>query len=133
MSRLYIKGIGMMTLLIIGVMAFSLCLTPFPKRVFLGDGSFGHLFVYCLSFAPMVWEVSFYTKGKHRFVGYVEMYLGKKAKFFSMLTTLGSYYFSLLIYAIMGGIFLPISPVCLTGRLFFSDLVVFAAGGLILV
>ena len=51
-------------------------------------------------------EVSFYTKGKHRFVGYVEMYLGKKAKFFSMLTTIGAYYGSLLVYAIMGGIFL---------------------------
>ena len=47
-----------------------------------------------------------------------------------MLTTLGSYYFSLLIYAIMGEFFWPISPVCLTGRLFFSDPVVFAAGGL---
>jgi len=76
-------------------------------------------------------EVSFYTKGRHRFVGYVEMYLGKKAKFFSLLTTLGSYYFSLLIYAIMGGIFLTNFTSLFNGHTVqFMTLLFFAAGGL---
>ena len=76
-------------------------------------------------------EVSFYTKGRHRFVGYVEMYLGKKAKFFSLLTTLGSYYFSLLIYAIMGGIFLANFTSLFNGRTVeFMTLLFFACGGL---
>ena len=76
-------------------------------------------------------EVSFYTKGKHRFVGYVEMYLGKKAKFFSMLTTIGAYYGSLLVYAIMGGIFLANFTSLFNGQtVFFLTLLFFAAGGL---
>ena len=47
-----------------------------------------------------------------------------------MLTTIGAYYGSLLVYAIMGGIFLVISPACSTGRPFFLTLLFFAAGGL---
>jgi len=51
-------------------------------------------------------EVAYYTRGKHRFTGYVEIFLGEKAKLFSFLTTIGSYYGSLLVYGILGGIFL---------------------------
>ncbi|MEK7069717.1 MAG: aromatic amino acid transport family protein, partial [Patescibacteria group bacterium] len=76
-------------------------------------------------------EVSFYTKGKHRFVGYVEKYLGKKAKVFSAITTMGSYYFSLLVYAIMGGIFLANFTSLFNGHTVeFMTLLFFATGGL---
>lgn len=76
-------------------------------------------------------EVSFYTKGKHRFVGYVEKYLGKKAKVFSAITTMGSYYFSLLIYAVMGGIFLSNFTSLFNGHTVeFMTLLFFATGGL---
>ena len=131
MPRLYIKGIGMMTGLIIGP-EFSLCLTPSLKRAFSGERFISSS--RCLSFTFCIngtGEVSFYTKGRHRFVGYVEMYLGKKAKFFSMLTTLGSYYFSLLIYAIMGGIFLANFTSLFNGHTVkFMTLLFFATGGL---
>ena len=106
MPRLYIKGIGMMAGLIIGAGVFALPYAFAQAGVFWGTV---HLVISLfIVYLLHQWygEVSFYTKGRHRFVGYVEMYLGKKAKFFSMLTTLGSYYFSLLIYAVMGGIFL---------------------------
>ena len=49
MSRLYIKGIGMMAGLIIGAGVFALPYAFFQAGVF-GDGSFGRLFVYRLSF-----------------------------------------------------------------------------------
>ena len=76
-------------------------------------------------------EVSFYTKGKHRFVGYVEKYLGKKAKVFSAITTMGSYYFSLLIYDVMGGIFLSNFTSLFNGHTVeFMTLLFFATGGL---
>lgn len=76
-------------------------------------------------------EVAFYTKGNHRFVGYVEMYLGKKVKFFSALTTLGAYYGSLLVYALMGGIFLANFTSLFNGQtVLFTTLLFFAAGGL---
>lgn len=51
-------------------------------------------------------EITYYTEGKHRFTGYVEKFLGKKYKLFSFLVVLGSYYSTLLAYAILGGVFL---------------------------
>ena len=131
MPRLYIKGIGMMTGLIIGAGVFALPYAFSQAGVFWGTV---HLIVSLfVVYLLHQWygEVSFYTKGRHRFVGYVEMYLGKKAKFFSMLTTLGSYYFSLLIYAIMGGIFLANFTSLFNGQtVFFLTLLFFATGGL---
>ena len=131
MPRLYIKGIGMMTGLIIGAGVFALPYAFAQAGVFWGTV---HLVVSLfIVYLLHQWygEVSFYTKGRHRFVGYVEMYLGKKAKFFSMLTTLGSYYFSLLIYAIMGGIFLANFTSLFNGHTVkFMTLLFFATGGL---
>ena len=115
MPRLYIKGIGMMAGLIIGAGVFALPYAYSQAGVFWGTVHLAvSLFIVYL-LHQWYGEVSFYTKGRHRFVGYVEMYLGKKAKSLSLLTTLGSYYFSLLVYAIMGGIFWLTSPVCLMG------------------
>ena len=131
MSRLYIKGIGMMAGLIIGAGVFALPYAFSQAGVFWGTV---HLFISLfIVYLLHQWygEVSFYTKGKHRFVGYVEMYLGKKAKFFSMLTTIGAYYGSLLVYAIMGGIFLANFTSLFNGQtVFFLTLLFFAAGGL---
>ena len=131
MPRLYIKGIGMMAGLIIGAGVFALPYAFAQAGVFWGTV---HLVVSLfIVYLLHQWygEVSFYTKGRHRFVGYVEMYLGKKAKFFSLLTTLGSYYFSLLIYAIMGGIFLTNFTSLFNGHTVqFMTLLFFAAGGL---
>jgi len=131
MPRLYIKGIGMMAGLIIGAGVFALPYAFAQAGVFWGTI---HLVVSLfIVYLLHQWygEVSFYTKGRHRFVGYVEMYLGKKAKFFSLLTTLGSYYFSLLIYAIMGGIFLTNFTSLFNGHTVeFMTLLFFACGGL---
>jgi len=51
-------------------------------------------------------EVAYYTRGKHRFTGYTEIFLGKTAKHLAFLSTLFSYYGSLLIYGLLGGVFL---------------------------
>ena len=59
MSRLYIKGIGMMAGLIIGA---GVCALPYAfsqAGVFWGNGSSGCLIVYRLSLAPMVWRSFF--------------------------------------------------------------------------
>ena len=131
MSRLYIKGIGMMAGLIIGAGIFALPYAFSQAGVFWGTT---HLFISLfIVYLLHQWygEVSFYTKGRHRFVGYVEMYLGKKAKFFSLLTTLGAYYGSLFIYAVIGGIFLANFTSLFNGQtVFFLTLLFFAAGGL---
>ncbi len=68
-----------------------------------------HFFVaFIIVFFLHLWygEVTYYTRGKHRIAGYTEIFLGKRAKFLAFLTTIGSYYGSLLIYGILGGIFL---------------------------
>src|SRR3989344_8073881 len=131
MPRLYIKGIGMMAGLIIGAGVFALPYAFAQSGVFWGTVHLAvSLFVVYL-LHQWYGEVSFYTKGRHRFVGYVEMYLGKKAKFFSLLTTIGAYYGSLLVYAIMGGIFLANFTSLFNGQsIFFLTLLFFAAGGL---
>ena len=131
MPRLYIKGIGMMAGLIIGAGVFALPYAYSQAGVFWGTVHLAASLFIVYLLHQWYGEVSFYTKGKHRFVGYVEMYLGKKAKFFSMLTTIGAYYGSLLVYAIMGGIFLANFTSLFNGQtVFFLTLLFFAAGGL---
>lgn len=51
-------------------------------------------------------EVAYYTKGRHRFTGYVEIFLGKKAKQLAFITTIASYYGTLLVYGLLAGLFL---------------------------
>lgn len=131
MPRLYVKGIGMMAGLIIGAGVFALPYAFSKAGIFWGTIHlvFSIFIVYFLH--QWYGEVSFYTKGKHRFVGYVEKYLGKKAKVFSAITTMGSYYFSLLIYAIMGGIFLANFTSLFNGHTVeFMTLLFFSVGGI---
>jgi amino acid permease len=51
-------------------------------------------------------EVTYFTKGKHRLPGYVEIFLGKKAKAASFLISLAAFYGTLLVYGLLGGLFL---------------------------
>lgn len=131
MSGVYIKGIGMMVGLIIGAGVFALPYAFAQAGLFWGSVHLIVAFVIVYFLHQWYGEVAFYTKGKHRFVGFVEIYLGKKAKFFSALTTLGAYYGSLLVYALMGGIFLANFTSLFNGQtVLFTTLLFFAAGGL---
>lgn len=117
--------------LIIGAGVFALPYAFAQAGLFWGGVHLIIAFVIVYFLHQWYGEVAFYTKGKHRFVGYVEMYLGKKAKLFSALTTLGAYYGSLLVYALMGGIFLANFTSLFNGQtVFFTTLLFFAAGGL---
>lgn len=106
MSRLYIKGIGMMVGMIFGAGIFAL---PY---VFSKAGLFWGIFNFIITFLILIFlnllygEVAYYTKGKHRFTGYTEIFLGKRAKLLAFITSIAAYYGSLLIYGLMGGIFL---------------------------
>lgn len=106
MSRLYLKGIGMMVGMIVGAGVFALPYAFAMAGVFWGAIHLIITFLILLLLHQWYGEVAFYTKGKHRVTGYVEVYLGKKAKFLAFLTTLGAYYGSLLAYGILGGLFL---------------------------
>jgi len=106
MAKTYFRGIGLLIGMIFGAGIFAL---PY---VFSRAGLFWGVLHFFLAFFILIFlhfwyaEISYYTQGKHRFTGYAEIFLGVKAKFLAFLSTLFSYYGSLLIYGILGGIFL---------------------------
>lgn len=106
MFQLYLKGIGILAGMIFGAGMFAL---PY---VFSRAGIFWGLFHFAVAFLILIFlhlwygEIAYYTRGEHRFTGYVELFLGAKAKLFAFFVTIGSYYGTLLIYGILGGIFL---------------------------
>ena len=106
MFRLYLRGIGMMVGMIIGAGVFALPYAFAKAGIFWGIFHLFSAFVIIILLHQWYGEVAFYTKGRHRITGYAEIFLGKKAKFLAFLTTLGSYYGSLLVYGILGGLFL---------------------------
>ena len=106
MNSLYIKGIGMMVGMIFGAGVFVLPFMFSQSGIFWGTVHFAVAFFIILVLNFLYAEVAYYTKGKHRFTGYTEIFLGKKAKHLAFVSTLFSYYGSLLIYGLLGGIFL---------------------------
>ncbi|MEW5907787.1 MAG: aromatic amino acid transport family protein [Patescibacteria group bacterium] len=105
MIKLYITGIGMMIGMIFGAGIFALPYTFSQAGLFWGSVHFLVAFVILVFLHYLYGEVAYYTKGRHRFTGYVEIFLGKKAKFFAFLTTIASYYGTLLVYGLLGGLF----------------------------
>jgi amino acid permease len=106
MLKLYLRGIGLMVGMIFGAGIFVL---PY---IFSRSGLFWGIFHFLVAFFVILIlnflyaDVSYYTQGKHRFTGYTEIFLGKTAKHFAFTSTIVSYYGSLLVYGLLGGIFL---------------------------
>ena len=130
MPRLYIKGIGMLIGLIVGAGMFAIPYAFAQAGIFWGLLHLIVTFLIVLLLHQWYGEVSFYTKGRHRFTGYVEIFLGRKAKALALLTTLGAFYGSLLVYGILGGKFLANFYAVFNGfSPFFFSLAIFALGG----
>lgn len=104
--NLYFKGIGMMVGMIFGAGVFVLPYMFSRSGLFWGIFHFLAAFFVILVLNFLYAEVAYYTRGRHRFTGYTGIFLGKTAKLFAFLSTLFSYYGSLLIYGLLGGIFL---------------------------
>ena len=106
MAGLYLKGIGMMVGMIFGAGIFAL---PFS---FSRAGLFWGLLFFIITFLIMAFlhylygEVAYYTRGKHPLAGDVGIFLGKRARHISFITTILSYYGTLLVYGLLGGLFL---------------------------
>ncbi len=106
---------------------------------FLRGGLFWGIIHFCIAFLLLaflhIWfgEIAYYTKGKHRFTGYVEIFLGKSAKNLAFLVTIASYYGSLLVYGLLGGIFLSNLFGANQGFSFVGifSLIFFAVGGML--
>lgn len=106
MARTYLKGIGLLVGMIFGAGIFALPYVFSKAGVFWGIFHFALTFVILLFLHLLYGEVAYFTQGKHRFTGYVEMFLGKWAKQLAFLTTIASYYGSLLVYGLLAGLFL---------------------------
>ncbi|MBU1160073.1 hypothetical protein KKD04_02745 [Patescibacteria group bacterium] len=106
MAQLYIKGIGMMIGMIFGAGIFALPFVFSQSGIFWGVTHFILVFLILIFLHFLYGEVAYYTKGRHRFTGYVEIFLGKKAKQLAFITTITSYYGTLLVYGLLGGVFL---------------------------
>lgn len=92
--------------MIFGAGIFALPYTFSKAGLFWGLFHFLITFLILLFLHFLYGEVAYYAKGKHRFTGYVEIFLGKKAKQFAFLITIASYYGTLLVYGLLGGLFL---------------------------
>ena len=102
----YAQGIALLVGMIFGAGIFGL-----PYAFAEAGLSWGLLFFILALFIVLIshilyGEIVFFLKGRHRFTGYVEILLGKKFKNWGLILTAFSYYGSLLIYGLLGGIFL---------------------------
>jgi len=102
----FIKGVGMTIGAIIGVGVFGL-----PYAFAQSGFSLGLLILLLLGamliiLQLMYAEVALQTRGKHRLVGYVRMYLGKEWSFVALITLAASMWGAMLAYIIVGGEFI---------------------------
>jgi amino acid permease len=92
--------------MIFGAGIFALPYTFSKAGIFWGIIHFLIAFLILIFLHFLYGEVAYYTKGRHRFTGYVELFLGRRAKQLAFITTIASYYGTLLIYGLLAGLFL---------------------------
>lgn len=101
----FIRGVGMTIGAIVGVGVFGL-----PYAFAQSGFSLGLLILLLLGamliiLQLMYAEVALQTRGKHRLVGYVRMYIGKEWSFVTLITLAASMWGAMLAYIIVGGEF----------------------------
>jgi len=103
---LYLRGIGILVGLIFGAGVFGLPYAFSQAGLFWGAATFVVTLFIIVYLHMLYGEVAFFTKGTHRYTSYAEIFLGKSAKQLAFITTIASYYGSLLVYGLLGGQFL---------------------------
>jgi len=126
--RLYRDGLGTLVGMIFGAGVFALPYSFAKAGVIWGFFHFAVAMFFMLVLHLMYGEVAYLTEGQHRFTGYVRKFLGRKAEFLAFFTTVLSYYGALLVYGILGGIFM--STFADTLSVFQYTLIFFALGAL---
>jgi amino acid permease len=102
----YLEGIGLLLGMIIGAGIFGLPYAIYSSGIFWGLAHFIIALSVLLLISLLYGEVTYLTAGKHRFAGYVGMYLGPYEKYLSFFLILFGNYGGLLVYGILGGVFL---------------------------
>lgn len=126
------SSMGLMIGTIIGAGMFAL---PY---VIVRAGFFWGLFHLFLAFCVVTCIHIFYsvviasTPGKHRLPGYARIHLGVGAERFAFLSAFGGFYGALLVYGILGGIFLSRLFPFFEGGAHMFTVLFFAVGALVL-
>lgn len=125
----YISGIGILVGMIFGAGIFALPFVVARSGIMWGMFHLGLALAFMLMLHYLYGEVAYHTDGKHRFVGYVRLMLGKRAAALALLLTLFGSYGTMVIYGVLGGIFLSsIAPVL---SAFWWAALFFIVGGLL--
>lgn len=123
-----LEGSGLLLGMIIGAGMFAL---PYSfLKAGMGWGLFLFAAVLLISWLLHILyaAVTYVTPGRHRFTGYVRLYVGKRAERLALLFTFFGYYGAMLAYGVLGAIFLEGA----FGLDFFSaGLLFFILGGLL--
>lgn len=110
--------------MIFGAGVFALPFSFAQAGIGWGIFHFAIAFFLMISLHLMYGEIAYLTPGQHRFTGYVRRYLGRGAEVLAFLTTILGDYGTLLVYGILGGIFLhvffPAVPVAVLALAFFG-------------
>lgn len=106
MNKRFFHAIAMMVGMIVGVGIFGV-----PFAVEKVGFALGATYIFILGMLLLLvhilyGEVALRTEGKHRLVGYAEIYLGQKGKIAASLAQIFSFYGALIAYIIIGGQFL---------------------------
>lgn len=128
--RRYIEGIGILVGMIFGAGVFALPYVTAQAGIAWGVFHLCLALFFMLLLYLLYGEITHATAGNHRFVGYVRQLSGKTSGVAAMLLVFFGYYGTLLIYGVLGGVFLSGA----FGRLSASvwALVFFAGSGLLL-
>lgn len=124
----YISGIGILVGMIFGAGVFALPFVTSRAGVAWGAFHLGLALAFMLILHYLYGEVAYHTGGEHRFVGYVRLLLGRRAATIALLLTLFGSYGTMVVYGVLGGIFL--SSFIPLFSAFWWALVFFATGGL---
>lgn len=106
--KLYRDGLGTLVGMIFGAGVFALPYSFAKAGILWGSVHFFIAIFFMVVLHLMYGEVAYLTDGQHRFTGYVRKFLGRKAEFLALVSTVFGYYGALLVYGILGGIFLKV-------------------------
>lgn len=113
MNKRFFHAIAMMVGMIVGVGIFGV-----PYAVEKVGFALGFIYIFIMGLLLLLVhllysEVVLRTEGKHRLVGYAEIYLGAKGKIVAAVAQILSFYGALIAYIIIGGQFLHLllSPI----------------------
>lgn len=125
MNKRFLHAVAMLIGMIVGVGIFGVPYAVEKVGFVIGFFYIAVIGLILLLVNLLYSEVTLRTEGKHRLVGYAEIYLGKWGKTLAGLSQIFAFYGALIAYIIIGGQFLQIILMPVFGGTFLTYQVVF--------